>query len=407
MASSAHPRPVRTRRLDRDLDLVDFAGEEGLLWTGEGIGFAGRGVASTIPISLSDPARAAAEVAAVLGAVDVDDEVHHLGTGPVALGALPFRRGERGLLVVPEVVVGRADDGTRWVTTTGDVEPDLALVPEEIPEASSFTISAERDPAEWCSAVEEVRRTLVDSGHRKAVLARAVQVEADRPLSRHRILRALRSAYPSCMLFAVDGFVGASPELLVSRRGDVVRSRPMAGTAPRAGDPTEDLRLATSLLASAKDREEHQITIDMVHDTLLRWCSYLDWEPEPSIAAVANVQHLSTLMEGRLSAPPPSVVEMVAALHPTPAVGGSPTTAALELIDRVEKLDRARYAGPVGWVDAEGNGDWAVGIRSAELEDGTARIFAGVGVVADSDPEAELAETQAKLQALLSAVVRP
>jgi menaquinone-specific isochorismate synthase len=136
-------------------------------------------------------------------------------------------------------------------------------------------------------------------------------------------------------------------------------------------------------------------------------CSYLLFDAEPAIVALANVQHLASLCEGRLSSPPASVIELVAALHPTPAVCGSPREQALALIGEIERLDRGRYAGPVGWVDAKGNGAFAVGIRCAEVEGTTARLFAGVGVVADSDPDAELAETRAKLQALLSAIVRP
>jgi isochorismate synthase len=217
----------------------------------------------------------------------------------------------------------------------------------------------------------------------------------------------LLRTYPSCMLFAVGGFVGASPELLVARTGDLVRSHPMAGTAPRSADPSTDARLAADLLASAKDQVEHRYTIDMVHDTLLPWCSYLDEEAQPSIVAMANVQHLATLVEGRLSSPPASALELMRALHPTPAVNGSPRAAALELIERYEGIDRGRYAGPVGWVDAQGNGEWAVGIRSAEIDGTTARLFAGVGVVADSDPELELAETRAKFQAVLNAILRP
>jgi len=221
------------------------------------------------------------------------------------------------------------------------------------------------------------------------------------------VLSELRRSYPACMLFATDGFVGASPELLVARSGDLVRSHPMAGTAPRSSDPSTDARLAANLLASAKDQVEHRYTIDMVHDTLLPWCSYLDEEADPSIVAMANVQHLATRVEGRLSSPPASVVELVRALHPTPAVNGAPREEALALIDRYEAVDRGRYGGPVGWVDAAGNGAWAVGIRSAELDGSRARLFAGVGVVADSDPAAELAETRAKFQALLGALLRP
>ena len=242
---------------------------------------------------------------------------------------------------------------------------------------------------------------------KKVVLAREVIVTTDLPLRRAEVLRALRRSYPSLMLFGVDGFIGASPELLVARIGDLVRSHPMAGTAPRSADPSTDARLAANLLASAKDQVEHRYTIDMVHDTLLPWCSYLDEEAEPSIVAMANVQHLATLVEGRLSSPPASALELMRALHPTPAVNGSPRGAALELIERYEGIDRGRYAGPVGWVDARGNGEWAVGIRSAEIDGTEARVFAGVGVVADSDPALELAETRAKFQAVLNAILRP
>jgi menaquinone-specific isochorismate synthase len=166
------------------------------------------------------------------------------------------------------------------------------------------------------------------------------------------------------------------------------------------------LPAAAGLLASATYRHEHQVTIDDVHDTLLGWCSYVDFEPEPSVVAVANVQHLATLVEGRLSRPAPSVLELVRALHPTPAVNGRPRDAATAWIEANEELDRGRYAGTVGWVDGEGNGQWAVSIRCAEVDGRRARVFAGNGIVAGSDPETELAETQAKLQALLSVLVR-
>jgi anthranilate/para-aminobenzoate synthase component I len=195
--------------------------------------------------------------------------------------------------------------------------------------------------------------------------------------------------------------------MLVSRHGEIVAAHPMAGTAPRSGDSETDTRLAAQLLASTNTRAEHRITIDMVHDTLLPWCSYLDEEAEPSIVAMANVQHLATRLEGRLSTPTASVLELVAALHPTPAVGGTPRDLALAVIEELEPISRGRYAGPVGWVDTAGNGVWAVGIRSAEISGHTARIFAGVGVVADSDPATELAETRAKLQSMLGAVIRP
>jgi menaquinone-specific isochorismate synthase len=221
------------------------------------------------------------------------------------------------------------------------------------------------------------------------------------------VLERLRTGYPGCHVVGVGGFVAASPELLVSVTGDIVRSHPMAGTAPRGGDPATDQRLAASLLASTVYRHEHQVTIDAVHDTLLGWCSYVDYEAEPSVVPVANVQHLATLVEGRLSQPSPSVLELVAALHPTPAVAGRPLDAAVRWIADNEGIDRGRYAGTAGWVDGAGNGAWAVSVRCAEIDGPTARLWAGNGIVAGSDPTTELAETRAKLQAMLGAVVRP
>ncbi len=408
------PRLVAsTRRLDTEIDLVEFAGEHGVVFERDGAGVAGRGTALVIDAG-SEPDRVAPAVADSLSAIGVDDEVGLAGCGPVGFGALPFRPDHPRTLVVPKVIVGRASDGTRWITHVGPEghPPDTSDLHPGWPAESdlhpgSVTLRSGRPPLEWCQALAEGRQALQDGALHKFVLAREVVVETEAPLSRAALCRRLRSAYPGCYVSAIGAMVGASPELLLSRTGDIVRSRPMAGTAPRSSDPTTDARLAAGLLASSKDRTEHQITIDMVRDTLLPWCSYLDAEPEPSIVAMANVQHLATYVEGRLSVPAASALELVSALHPTPAVGGHPTAAALELIDRIEGFDRGAYAGPVGWVDHRGNGEWAVGIRSAEVTGNRARVFAGVGVVADSDPESELAETRSKLQAMLSVLLRP
>ena len=393
---------ARTRRLDGEADLLGWAGDDGAVWLRDGDGLAGRGVAARVDVAVA---------AAWLASVETDDEVGRPGSGAVALGALPFGGG--GDLVVPAQLVGRSADGTSWVTTIsegGAVDPlaiDAAARGVVAPAPSHFEVTPTVDPDRWMKCVDNARERILDGELTKVVLAREVIITADSPIPPSLVLSRLQRAYPSCMLFSIDGFVGASPELLVARSGDRVRAQPMAGTAPRSGDPSADARLAASLLASEKDRWEHQITIDMVHDTLLGWCSYLDAEAEPSVVSVANVQHLATAVTGRLSWPEPSVLELVAALHPTPAVGGEPRAAALDLIGRLEPDDRGRYGGPVGWVDGGGNGSWAVGIRSAELDGATARVFAGVGVVSDSDPDAELAETRAKFQAVLNAIVRP
>ena len=327
-----------TRRLDDDLDLLAFAGAEGVVWQRDGVGLAGRGEAARIDVSGvggNDPGDA---VAARLATIEIDDAVGLPGTGPVAVGALDFEPGRGGSFVVPEQIVGRTADGTRWLTT---IRPPDSGPPADEPkpeptgalhDAARYEVRSSRPAADWCRSVAAARDQLRAGRAAKVVLAREVVVRADVPFRIDELLRRLRGRYPSCMLFGVEGFVGASPELLVARHGDIVRSHPLAGTAPRSADPTTDARLAATLLASAKDLEEHQITIDMVHETLLPWCSYLDAEAEPSIVAVANVQHLGTVVEGRLSDPPPSVLDLVTALHPTPAVGGTPRDVALEMI---------------------------------------------------------------------------
>jgi menaquinone-specific isochorismate synthase len=414
---------ARTQRLGRDVDLLRFAGDDGVLFERGRIGLAGRGTAGILAWPAGDPRTTSVDVAAWLADIAVvDDEVGRPGTGAVAFGALPFVPGTGTELVVPALVAGRADDGTRWLTTVGPADdprhhaaPDdlLATVPaaSPLPPPRSVTVASAMEPDDWCDLVERATKVLAGAGDaddlRKVVLAREIHVRADRPFDRVALLDRLRTTFPDCHIVSVGRLVGASPELLVSRSGETVRSHPMAGTAPRGGDPTTDQRLAASLLASTKDRAEHQITIDMVHDTLLPWSSYLDYEAEPSVVPVANVQHLATLVEGRLSQPAPSVLELVAALHPTPAVSGSPRDAAVAWIGENEGFDRGLYAGTVGWTDGRGNGTWAVSLRAAELDGADARVIAGNGIVADSDPLTELAETRVKLQALLTALVRP
>ncbi|HTO01476.1 MAG TPA: isochorismate synthase [Microthrixaceae bacterium] len=365
-----------------------------------------------------------------LSGFEVDDQVDEPGTGPVAFGSLPFDPKSAATLVVPKVIHGYTSEGISWTTTIdgptsgagsndGVTEDcgaedrgaelgatELGVTDPSSIHASSIQVSSVRSPEDWCDSVDEARKRIIRGDFIKVVLAREIALQMDHPVDPASLLERLRAMYPASMCFAVDGFVGASPELLVSRIGEIVRAHPMAGTTPRSGEPEADQRRAAELLASDKNRIEHQITIDMVHDMLLRWSSYLDAEPTPSVVQAGPVQHLATMVEGRLSQPNPSVLELVAALHPTPAVGGWPRDAALRAIEELEQAERGPYAGPVGWVDASGNGSFAVGIRSVLLQDKAATLFAGVGVVADSDPQAELEETRAKSQALLGALIR-
>jgi len=394
-------------RVDDDPDLVSFAGPNGMVITRDGVGMAGIGAAAVISYGPGERRRCAELVRTVLGGTERSGEAG--APAPVAFGALPFDPDAGGRLIVPALQLHRLRDGSRWAVVVGTEVPTAAPQPRPEPlldPPSRLEVVAAHEPHWWMDLVARATARIRAGELRKVVLAREVTVTADRPVDPRPALRRLCAAYPTCYVSYIDGFLCASPELLVSRQGDVVRAHPMAGTAPRLGDPAADARLAASLLANPNYRHEHQLTIDMVHDTLLPWCSYLDAEPEPSVVAVANVQHLATLVEGRLSRPEPSVLDLVVALHPTPAVGGDPREVALQVQREIEELDRRRYAGPVGWVDADGNGAWAVGVRSAEFDGATVRVYAGNGIVAESDPATELAETQAKFAAVLGALVR-
>lgn len=384
-------------------DLVALAGEDGLLFSSEGAGFAARGEA--LRVDWRHARDALADIA-------VDDEVGLPGTGPVVMGALAFDPAASSELVIPQVLVGVSPDGRAWLTTVGrGSAPRLGLdalaPPVAQPSPDGFNLVSGQSHEDWCAMVAAAVDTVRSGRLEKVVLAREVHVETNRPIVRTSVLARLRALYPSCMLFNFGGFLGASPELLVSRRGDTVRSHPLAGTIPHSGDPDVDTRMAAEMLSSAKERYEHKVVVDAVAACLAEVCDSLDVPEAPSIVPLRNVSHLGTRMTGTLASPAPDVLSLVERLHPTPAVAGEPFKEAMDYIDSAEPFDRGLYAGAVGWMDSRGDGDWAVGIRSATVQGNRATLVAGVGIVADSVPEAELAETQLKLQALLAAVVRP
>lgn len=387
-----------TRRIDDDFDLNGVARGDGFLFVRDGVGVAGREIAARV---------SADDAVAFLAAIDHDDESSGRA-GPIALGSLPFVS-DASELIVPARLVRKCPDGSRWLTLIDDSPiADLFDSTTSQPSTARFRVEPLTPIETYRAAVTKARDAVRGGDLVKAVIARQIVVECDEPIDVHAVLLRLRASFGSSYRYSIDGFIGASPELLVAVDDDVITSHPLAGTTPRSGDPETDRLLAERLVASMKDQIEHRVVIDVVHDTLLPYCSYLDWEPEPSVVPVANVQHLGTRIEGRLSSPHPDVLSLARSLSPTPALGGHPRRAALDLIAAVEGFERGPYGGAVGWVDARGNGTWAVAIRCAQLSPDRRRavLTAGGGIVADSVVDAELVETQAKFQAMLSALVR-
>ena len=387
--------------------LVDIAGDDGLLFRGANSGRVGVGVARSVDVD-----RAVTELSAVECRNDSSLEAP---LPPMAIGCVDFLPHAPGSLIVPEVTIVDDGSGKRFAIVCGDaskIDNILAAVdvnPPPAPIANSYEVESPISISVYLDAVRGARDAVRAGNLQKAVIARPVMVKAGYPMSIHAVLRRLDTTFGSTYRFSIGGFIGASPELLVSVDGATVRSHPLAGTTRTTGNDAVDAQLAAELLASEKNQIEHHAAIEMVRDSLLPFCSYLDWTPEPSVIKVANVQHLGSLAEGHLSEPHPTAVELVRELQPTPAVGGHPRTEAINLILNSEGFVRGRYGGAVGWVNAVGDGEWAVSLRCAEFSDDrrTARLVAGGGIVADSDPESELAETQAKLQAMLGAIIRP
>jgi len=408
---AAAARTVTTVRSDTAAELVDLlpAGG-GLSWVRNGEGLVGWGEAARLEVT---GPRALADAAAwwdeYTAGLDVDDELGVPGSGPVAFGSIAFDPvAGTSVFVVPEVVAGRRG-GVGWITAIGTAP----LLPERVPRGNGPTprlryADGALDPASWCAAVADAVGR-IDAGElAKVVLARDLLASSDVPLEPRRILRRLADRFPGCWTFAVDGLLGATPELLLRRTGRRLSARVLAGTAPR-GAGAEDERLALSLLTSAKDRAEHALAVDSLLRALEPYCDGLDAPVQPQLLTLANVRHLATDVVGTQAAlgraAGAGLLELVGAVHPTAAVCGTPTPDAAALITELEGMDRGRYAGPVGWLDARGDGEFGLALRCAELigDDG-ARLFAGCGIVAGSDPAAELAETQSKFAAFQDAL---
>lgn len=347
------------------------------------------GVAAPVP-SVAAPGELGALPGRVAGVLA------EAGPESIVVGAVPFDHNAAASLVVP-ASVRRAEPFPAEVSL-----PELSM---NVPE---WEITPVPEPAAYVRSVRAALTPLASGELDKVVLARSLALTAPTTVDLGRLLHNLLRRDPAGYTFAADlpgrTLVGASPELLLSRRGRSVVSNPLAGSAARSADPEEDRRRAAALLVSAKDRHEHAVVVDAVAAALRPYCRSLDVPAEPELVRTATMWHLSTRVTGELIDERASALELAAALHPTPAVCGTPVDAARDTIRALEPFDRGFYTGMVGWCDGHGDGDWVVTIRCAEADDHSLRLFAGAGIVADSSPEAELAETAAKFRTLLLAM---
>lgn len=394
-----------TQELDLHPDLTELVEKHsGLAWLTDAVSLVGAG-----PVVRIDPGtgpgrfeRAATAMAEMLKDAEIHDPVDLPGTGPVAFGSFTFDPDSPGSsLVVPSTVFGCSEQ-VCWETNLS-FGPGARLEPLRPPPDRLTGVVDSLTEQQWVAAVREAVETINAGDLQKVVLARMVSVLAQSPLDHGEIVRRLRRSYPGCFTFCYDSLVGASPELLIRRLGEVVDSIPLAGSCPRGAGPGQDARLGAALKASKKNLNEHALAVQTVIERLDEYCDSLVAEPEPSLLLLANLQHLSTKIQGTLLGPADSL-QLAGALHPTAAVCGVPVDKALQAIRRWEGFQRGRYAGPIGWMDRRGDGEWALALRCAELDGNRAQVFAGAGIVADSDPGAELEETALKLQAVLSAL---
>ncbi|MGH3509036.1 MAG: isochorismate synthase [Nocardioidaceae bacterium] len=398
-----HPLVVRTVAIDDPGPLLSLLPEtHTTAWVRRGDGLVGWGRAARLTTGGRDRFSNARDWwTERAGSAVVRDEVDQPGTGLVCFGSFAFADDPGdSVLVVPEVVVGRRGD-TSWVTTIGAgaiaASPTVTATPApEAPGVVAFADGA-LSGAQWESVVAEAVRRINGGALEKVVLARDLVATAEGPIDVRWPLRRLAESYPMCWTFHVDHFFGATPELLVRRERGLVTSRVLAGTIRRTGDDAHDLALAATLARSSKDLEEHEYAVRSVADALAPYCSSMNVPEAPFVLHLPNVMHLATDVAGVThDSEESSSLDLAAALHPSAAVGGTPAETAKALIAEIEGMDRHRYAGPVGWMDATGDGEWGIALRSAEIDGNRVRLFAGCGIVADSDPEDELAEAQAK-----------
>lgn len=398
--------PVNTTRLGLHLSLLELLPDKNpFTWVRNGEGLVGWGVhASTKVIGPNRFDDARQWWYQQLDALEINNEVHGPGTGPVLFTSFSFDQDEESELVIPKVVVGARNQAS-WLTWIGDeAQPKLLekAIKTAIPKITWRDVDIEAWKEKVRTAVTEIQEDSLD----KVVLAREIIADADTEIDPRSVIRNLAMEYPGTWVYANNGLVGATPELLIRLNNSMVVSRVLAGTISKTGDDEKDLASAASLARSSKDLEEHEYAVRSVADALSPFCSSTNVPDSPFVLHLSNVMHLATDVTGAIkeSHKVIDIFSILSKLHPSAAVCGTPTTLAANLIKRIEGINRKRYAGPIGWIDAKGDGEQGIALRCGLINGKEVRAFAGCGIVAGSDVAREVSESQAKFLPIINAL---
>ena len=400
--------PVTTTRIGEHLPLLDLLPDaQPLSWVRNGEGLVGWGVHASITVTGRDRFEQARDWwHRQLETFSISDSVHESGTGPVLFTSFSFDRNQESVLVIPQVVVGQKGSQS-WITWIGETpQPNLLESTPAIDNATFSFGEGSISSTMWKERVAEAIARIENSQVDKVVLARDVVAQSDSEIDSRAILKKLAREYPSTWTFAVAGLIGATPELLLRLSRGMVTSRVLAGTIPKTGDDEKDLALAASLARSSKDLEEHEYAVRSVAQALEPFCTSTNVPESPFVLHLANVMHLATDVTGALSESKQRIdaFSLLKSLHPSAAVCGTPRNIAFDIIDEIEGMNRGRYAGPVGWVDASGDGELGIALRTGQITGKQIRIYAGCGIVAGSNPDKELEESSAKMIPIKSAL---
>jgi menaquinone-specific isochorismate synthase len=391
------------------LSSISTSAELSTAWIRSGDGLVGFGIYKKFEVVGTDRFKKAREWwSTEVANFSIHNNVHGSGTGPILFASFAFDEDQPSVLIIPQIVVGQKN-GKSWITWIGEEsQPDISQLKNAAISGEITWDSGSISEDKWRNQVSAAIAAIKSDKLEKVVLARDISAHSTKEIDARQLIKRLEIEYPSTWLFLVDGLVGATPELLVRLNKSLVTSRVLAGTIRKTGDEDRDLALAASLAKSSKDLEEHEYAVRSVADALAPFCTSTNVPESPFVLHLSNVMHLATDVTGVLndSAKPTDIFTLISELHPSAAVCGTPTETAKKLINELEEMNRGRYAGPIGWIDAHGDGEIAIALRCGQLSDSnkSIQIFAGCGIVAGSDPEKEFAESQAKLMPMRTAL---